>query len=163
MWRNCLLFLFLFSLLHTENVSLHAEQLKVIEELNPEDLALIDYAKEKLKQGFVKDKHFVLAAMKGKSGKIYTGFNLKTIATRASVCAESIALGKAIEEGEEVELLVVVAYVNNQDHISIVSPCGICRELLYDYVPHIQLILHLEEKLVKRTLKEMFLFPYKRY
>ncbi len=129
----------------------------------PEDVELIRYAQAELKNIFQPDKHFVLAAMRTKSGKIYTAFNLKTTATRASVCAESIALAKTIENGElDIDTLVVVAYLNGSFEPLIVSPCGICRELLYDYSPQLKIILSHNGTTFVTSVQDLLLFPYKR-
>ena len=127
------------------------------------ELKLLDHAKEKLKEIFTVDKHFVVAAVLTKSGKIYTGFNLKTVATRASVCAESMALSKALEASEKgLELMVVVACLDVNKETVIVTPCGICRELLYDYAPNIEIIVPVEEDIATISLKKLLLLPYKR-
>lgn len=127
------------------------------------ELKLLDHAKEKLKEIFTVDKHFVVAAILTKSGKIYTGFNFKTVATRASVCAESMALSKALEASEkELELMVVVACLDGNKETVIVTPCGICRELLYDYAPNIEIIVPVEEDIATISLKKLLILPYKR-
>jgi cytidine deaminase len=136
-------------------------ELSLPSSLSPTELKLIEYAKNQLTDIFVKEKHFVLAALMTKSGKIYSGFNLKTTATRASVCAESIALAKAIESSEhDLELLVVVGYIDQK--MTIVSPCGICRELLYDYAPDVKILLLNGGVPYRVSPKELLAFPYKR-
>jgi cytidine deaminase len=134
--------------------------------LSIEDQQLVDAAFEKLKGIIVPEKHFVLATIRTKTGKIYTGVNLKTIATRASVCAESIALAKAIEAADkDWDTLVVVALLpspNGKPAPVIVSPCGICRELFYDYAPSTQVIISHQGIVKKVPLSEFLAYPYKR-
>lgn len=126
------------------------------------DLNLIRLAKEKLHNINVEKKHFVVAAIRTKTGRVITGFNLKTTATRASVCAESIALAKVIEAGEEPEILVVIANLEGEKNATLVTPCGICRELLYDYAPQSLLIFSNEDSLIKVPIGSLLPSPYKR-
>lgn len=134
--------------------------------INPSDLELIDIAREKLKDILVPSKNFVVTAIRTKTGKIFTGINLKTTATRASVCAESNTLAKAIESGNhDIETLVNLAYLpDNQGNqkLVIASPCGICREMLYDYAPEVRVIIFNQGTLKKVPISELLTNPYKR-
>lgn len=77
------------------------------------------------------------AALLGKSGRIYTGCNVENASYGASICAERTALVKAISEGErEFSMIAVVT-----DSPKPSSPCGICRQVLYEFGPEIRLIL----------------------
>ena len=130
------------------------------------DTSLLAQAQQQLTNILIPDKHFVVAAIRGKSGKVYIGFNLKTTATRASICAEGIALAKAIESGEiDIDALIVVAQLAEKDGTQkpvVVTPCGICRELLYDYAPNAYLIRSDETTLSRVPIKELLVLPYKR-
>lgn len=134
--------------------------------ISSSDLELIDIAREKLKNIVVPDKNFVVTAIRTKTGKTFTGINLKTTATRASVCAESNVLAKAIESGNnDIETLVNLAYLpDNQGNqkLVIASPCGICRELLYDYAPDVRVIIFHQGTLKKVPIAELLTNPYKR-
>jgi cytidine deaminase len=134
--------------------------------INPLDLKLVEIAREKLKDIVVTDKIFVVTAMRTKSGTTFTGINLKTTATRASVCAESNTLAKAIEsQHNDIETIVTLAYLpdNQGNHkLSIVSPCGLCRELLYDYAPDVRVIIFSQGALRKVPISELLIYPYKR-
>lgn len=128
------------------------------------DQELIQLAQRKLAEIFVPDKHFVVAAFQAKSGKVYCAYNLKATATRASVCAESIALAQALNAGEtELTTLVTVSYKDsNVDEFSVVSPCGICREILHDYAPNLMVILPVNSHYEKISINDLLAFPYKR-
>lgn len=128
------------------------------------DQELINLARTKLAEIFVPDKHFVVAALQAKSGNIYCAYNLKATATRASVCAESIALAQALNAGEtEFTTLVTIAYKDsNTNDIAIVSPCGICRELLHDYASNVMVILPVNSHYEKISINDLLAYPYKR-
>lgn len=134
--------------------------------ISQSDIELIDIAREKLKEILLPDRNFVVTAIRTKKGTTFTGINLKTTATRASVCAESNALAKAIEsDNSDIETLVNLAYLpDNQGNQKLVicSPCGICRELLYDYAPDVRVIVFSQGSLKKVPISELLVHPYKR-
>lgn len=61
------------------------------------------------------------------------------------MCAEAIVLGKAVSEGfTEFESIVSVRHPRPTDRvqeIKLISPCGICRELLFDFAPKLKVIV----------------------
>jgi cytidine deaminase len=90
------------------------------------------------------------AALLCKSGKIYTGCNVENASYGASICAERTAAVKAVSEGDrEFIALAVVA-----DGPVPGSPCGICRQFLYEFNPDLSLILaDLRGNIIETTLK----------
>lgn len=54
--------------------------------------------------------------------------------------AENIPLAKALESSQDLEAIAILAALDGKS-AAIVSPCGICRELLYDYAPELNVIL----------------------
>ena len=78
--------------------------------------------------------------MRTRSGKIFTGVNLDAYLGRMAVCAEAVALGRAfVEVGDDgIEKIVAVRHPppdEKDQAIAVVSPCGACRELIFDYDP----------------------------
>ena len=105
--------------------------------LTQQDQALIDAAKDVITRHYQENRHHIGAAVRTRSGRVFTAVHLDTYVGRASVCAEAIAIGKALSEGaKDIDCIVSVRHPRpreaNQD-IQIVSPCGICRELLSDF------------------------------
>lgn len=119
---------------------------------------LIDAAKEIIKKRYKKDKHEVAAAVLTKSGKIYSAVHLETYVGRAAICAEAIAIGKAASEGDS-EFDAIVA-VNKEG--SVVSPCGICRELISDYSPNANVIIPNHDGFDVVSISELLPQKYKR-
>lgn len=68
------------------------------------------------------------AALLAKSGKIYVGSNFENSAFGAGVCAERVALGAALSNGER-EFLAICVCGNSVE----VTPCGICRQALSEF------------------------------
>lgn len=105
--------------------------------LPPEDEALIAAARAAIAALYKENRHHIGSALRTKGGRVYTAVHLDTYVGRASVCAEAVALGRALAEGEtEIEAIVSVRHPRPSEPdrtIRIVSPCGICREMLSDF------------------------------
>lgn len=69
------------------------------------------------------------AAVQTKEGKIYTGCNIESASYGLTVCAERVAIWKAISEGERnlTNLAVVV------DTEPLTPPCGTCRQIIWEF------------------------------
>jgi len=114
--------------------------------LNEKDRALIRAAQEALRRGYDPKRHGVGAAVRTRSGAVFVGLNLDGIHTP---CAEPVAVGAAITAGErEIESMVAVCRRGNQ--YPVLSPCGTCRQLLYDYAPTASVIVRFEGGRVAR-------------
>ncbi|HUN46902.1 MAG TPA: cytidine deaminase [Stellaceae bacterium] len=101
------------------------------------DRALIEAAKDVITRHYQENRHHIGAAVRTRSGRVFTAVHLDTYVGRASVCAEAIAIGKALSEGaKDIDCIVSVRHPRPREanrEIQIVSPCGICRELLSDF------------------------------
>src|SRR6058998_2598301 len=106
--------------------------------LTDRDQELMAAAREAIERRYRNDWQEVGAAMRTRDGRIYTGVNLDAYLGRMAVCAEAVALGRAVTESGEtgIETIVAVRHLEptepDQD-IAVVSPCGSCRELIWDY------------------------------
>jgi cytidine deaminase len=99
---------------------------------------LIEAAKDAIKGRYRDEWQEVGAALRTRSGKIFTGVNLDAYLGRMAVCAEAVALGRAVVEAGDagIDTIVAVRHPPPKDKdraISVVSPCGACRELIFDY------------------------------
>ena len=74
-------------------------------------------------------KFKVGAALLTAGGRIYTGCNIENSAYSPSLCAERCAVAKAVSEG--VKDFVAIAVVGSVD--SETTPCGVCRQVLYEF------------------------------
>jgi cytidine deaminase len=83
-------------------------------------------------------KFKVGAAIITAEGRIYTGCNIESASYGLSVCAERVALWKALSDQERdfVEIAIVT------DAHTLTSPCGACRQLLWEYCGNIRVHLH---------------------
>jgi len=107
--------------------------------------------------------HTVAAALRGRDGRIWTGVHLGATVGRLQVCAEVIALGRAILEGDgSIAVAVAVRHPKAEEaerEIAVVSPCGACREMIFDYAPEAFVIVPGPVKLPVRALLPV---PYRR-
>ena len=91
---------------------------------------LIDAALEARKHSIAPFSGFLVgAAVKTDSGKVYTGCNIESASYGLTVCAERVAIWKALSEGEKhfIELAVVA------DTDSLTPPCGTCRQIIWEF------------------------------
>ncbi len=101
------------------------------------DQELIDAATRAIKERYRYDWQEVGAAMRTRDGRIVTGVSIDAYIGRVAVCAEAIAIGRSITETGDrgIETIVAVRHPKPGEagEVAVVSPCGICRELIHDY------------------------------
>ena len=131
--------------------------------LSTEDLALIEAARTVLLKHYRPFWHTVGAALRSRDGRMWTGVHLGATVGRLSICAEAIALGRALIEGDgTIECAVAVRHPKpdeTRQDIAIVPPCGACREMLFDYDPDASVLVPGPRRLPIRSLLP---FPYQR-
>jgi cytidine deaminase len=88
------------------------------------------------------------AAVLGRNGKIYGGCNVENASYGLTVCAERVALGAAVTDGERKPLAIAVA-TGDPDPA---TPCGACRQFLVEFNPNMEVILVGSGKRLKRCL-----------
>jgi len=114
--------------------------------LRKADQDLIAAATAAIKLRYRDDWQEVGAALRTRSGKIFTGVNLDAYLGRMAVCAEAVALGRAfVDLGDDgIDMIVAVRHPppdEKDQTIAVVSPCGACRELIFDYDPKARVIV----------------------
>ena len=94
------------------------------------DDELIEQAKKARLAAHAPYSHFeVGAALLTTDGRVYTGCNIENSAYGLSMCAERVAIFKAVSEGAEGILKVAVV----TDHENITPPCGCCRQMIWEF------------------------------
>ena len=113
---------------------------------------LVESAKNAQKFAYVPYSNYpVGAALLTESGKIYSGANVENAAYPVTMCAERVAILKAVSEGER-ELIAIAVITKNGG-----SPCGSCRQVMAEFNPEmIVLIADGEGNIIKEaTVKEL--------
>ena len=117
------------------------------------DEMLILQAKDAMKNAYAPYSRFkVGAAVLTKDGVVFKGCNIENASYGATNCAERTAIFKAVSEGHrEFEKIAIVA--SSGDYA---SPCGICRQVLAEFMPEGKVILYSEETgMVTYTVREL--------
>ena len=134
--------------------------------LTDADFALVEAARAVLLLHYRPFWHTVGAALRGRDGRIWTGVHLGATVGRLSICAEAIALGRAVMDGDgTIECAVAVRHPKPEEaarDIAVVSPCGACRENLTDYDPAALVIIDTADGLRKIPVITLLPFPYQR-
>jgi len=73
------------------------------------------------------------AALLCKNGKVYTGTNIENAAFGPTVCAERVAIFKAVSEGEKEFSKIAVVGGKGGIINGIFAPCGVCRQVLREF------------------------------
>jgi len=97
-------------------------------------------------------KFRVGAAIEAEDGSVFAGCNVESASYGLTMCAERVALFKGVSEGKT--RFVRVAIVTDAQILT--SPCGACRQLLWEFAPDAEVILANLAGDVKRwTLREL--------
>ncbi len=92
------------------------------------DDELITLAAQARRKAYAPYSHFAVgAAVLAASGKVYTGANVENASYGLSVCAERVAILKAVSEGETGLATIAVVTENGA------SPCGACRQVMAEF------------------------------
>ncbi len=93
------------------------------------------------------------AAIETKSGAIFTGCNIENATYGLTICAERVAIFKAISEGEtEFTQIAVVA-----DTDELTPPCGACRQIIWEFCGDIPVTMaNLKDETETLQMKELF-------
>ena len=97
------------------------------------------------------------AALETRKGRIFGGCNVENDTYGLTVCAERVAIWKALSEGEtEFRRIAVVA-----DSDSLTPPCGACRQIIWEYCGDIEVLLaNLHGKKARYRVRELFPMPF---
>ena len=94
------------------------------------------------------------AAVQDETGRIFTGCNVENATYGLTLCAERVAIFKAISEGARKFTRVAVS----ADTDTLTPPCGACRQILWEFCGDVELVLvNLHGK--SETLRLAELFP----
>jgi cytidine deaminase len=98
--------------------------------------ALIQAALHVRRWAYAPYSHYAVgAAVLTASGKLYDGINVENAAYPNGICAERVAVFKAVSEGERDIVAVVVATENGG------TPCGACRQVISEFGPLAQVLI----------------------
>ena len=107
------------------------------------DIELLKEAEKACVNSYSPYSHFrVGAAILTQNGNVYRGCNIENVSFGATICAERVALFKAVSEGEK-DFVKIAVFSPDSDHC---SPCGICRQALSEFSNNIKVIYRAGER-----------------
>ncbi len=106
--------------------------------MSEQDNDLIEAAKVARLRSVAPFSHFLVgAALRTREGKVFTGCNVESASYGLTVCAERVAIWKALSEGErDFTDLIIVA-----DTEALTPPCGTCRQIIWEFCKHAKIVL----------------------
>jgi len=122
--------------------------------MDTEPNRLIKAATEARERAVAPFSHFkVGAALLAESGEVFTGCNIENASYGLTMCAERVAIFKAISEGErEFQKIVIVA-----DTEALTPPCGACRQIIWEFCGDVEIVLaNLQGKTETIQMSELF-------
>ena len=114
---------------------------------------LIDAASRARQHAHAPYSHFrVGAALRANSGRIFTGCNIENATFGLTLCAERVAVFKALSEGERgFDAVAIVA-----DTEQLTPPCGACRQILWEFCREAEVILsNLSGQTIVRRMSDL--------
>jgi cytidine deaminase len=119
---------------------------------------LIAAAKQARENAHAKFSNFkVGAALRAASGRIFGGCNVENATYGLTLCAERVAIFKAISEGER--RFDAIAVVTDTDALT--PPCGACRQLIWEFCGDVPVAMaNLKGKVEVLRMRELFPKPF---
>ena len=120
------------------------------EQMEPQ---LVSAAREVRERAYAPFSNFrVGAAVETADGKIYSGCNIESASYGLTVCAERVAIWKAISEGEK-NLTRIAVVVDTEE---LTPPCGVCRQIIWEFCGDVPVTLaNLHGKTETVQMKEL--------
>lgn len=102
--------------------------------------------------------HTVIAGIRSKSGHIYYGVNCDGI---HGTCAEIVAYANAVLAVDTDIEAIVATQIGNSNGAQVISPCGNCRQMLFDLAPNTSIIIKMDDDLVALPIDRILPFAYR--
>lgn len=126
--------------------------------LTTQQQALIRDAETAAGNAYVPASGFRVGAAVQTAGGVYTGCNVENASLSLSMCAERVAVFKAVCAGEREFHALAVVNLGGKDAV----PCGACRQVLAEFAPELMVTYRYDGRFVTRPLGELFPDPFTR-
>lgn len=101
------------------------------------------------------------AALLTESGKLYTGCNIENSSYTPTVCAERVAVFKAVSDGERNFVKIAVVGGKGDKPLNFCAPCGVCRQVLAEFCDEsFVILLGNEENFSSYGINEILPFSF---
>ena len=120
--------------------------------------ALIEAALQARENAHAPYSHFrVGAALEDSAGRLHTGCNIENATYGLTLCAERVAVFKAVSEGVRAFRRIAIA----ADSDTPAPPCGACRQILWEFCGDIEILLvNPRGQTESHRLKDLFPRPF---
>lgn len=119
--------------------------------------SLVKKANKAKQNSYSPYSHFrVGAALLTKENKVYTGTNIESASFSLTICAERVAIFEAIAKGEKKFKAIAIT----SDMNDFISPCGACRQVLFDHCDENLDVIMTNKNLDTKVVKLKELLPY---
>ena len=119
---------------------------------NITDEELLKIAKESQNNSYAPYSNFkVGAALLCEDGAVYSGCNIENATYGATICAERCAISNAIAHGNR--NFIKIAITGSGDNFTM--PCGICRQVLCEFMPEGTVVVTNEKQIKKYKVKDL--------
>ncbi len=117
---------------------------------------LLKIAKEVLKNSYSPYSNFkVSAVLLTEENKIFTGINIENASYGLTLCAERVAIFKAISEGYKNFKAILIYADKNPCY-----PCGACLQVMAEFDEDMEILLFDGKKILKKKLKDLYPFAF---
>lgn len=131
--------------------------MKYLNEVDEQIIYFLNLAKEAQKRAYAPYSGFKVGAVAvGTTNNVYIGCNIENASYSLTMCAERVAIFKAISEGEsEIKALYIIGPEDDP-----ISPCGACRQVIFELAQNSNIYLsnYNISKVIQTSIKE--LLPY---
>lgn len=122
----------------------------------------MEYAKKAMENAYAPYSGFCVgAALLCADGSVYTGCNVENAAFSPTLCAERVAVGKAVSEGKRDFSALAVCGGKGGALTEICTPCGVCRQVLAEFCEKTMPVYVTDGKTVTEyTLEQLLPFGF---
>ena len=123
-------------------------------------MALIEAARAARSHAWAPFSRFLVgAAVRHRDGRIFTGCNVENASYGLTICAERVAVFKALSEGARPDEFAAVCVV--ADTADPTPPCGACRQILWEFCGDVPVILATTTAVARvLTMRELLPHPF---
>ena len=124
----------------------------------PGEIDLVDAARRAREHAEATFSHFkVGAALEAADGTVITGCNIENASYGLTICAERVAMFKALSEGHRAFTRIAIV----ADTEAPTPPCGACRQILWEFGGNLEVLLaNMVQEKGKHRLKDLFPLPF---
>ena len=131
-----------------------------VSNLSQGDQKLVELAKAHAKECFRPEVTSMAAVLRTANGKFFTGINVKYKKVWKCICAERVAIAKALESGETAfDTIVSVKYEDEDDSFKVVNMCGECRQTAIFHEP-LKVVVNDGDNLEVVSIREIIPYAY---